>query len=362
MFKKLTISFLVLLLLLILVLIAWVSRTNPVTASEQQVIDEVLSLPQDPGRLRVYHRKKGEHEEQGYISSAGTRIWYRAMSPLLAEKDVHEQKNPSHNKRLMGSVLLIHGMATSSAFWPDTIIDGLLAAGYQVIVSDHRGLGYSDWSSGEYDLSDLVRDNLRILDALGITQVHIIGLSMGGMIGQEIALQFPERVLSLISVMSSGFSADPDFYSSTTFELDSIRLLLRYGIAGHEKGFTQMMIGVHKLLGGKFPIDVNQVARSTLYELQQKRGFNHLVTQQHVDAIARSGSRYKRLPLLQPPVLVVHGTDDPVAPIAAAKKYAALIPAAETLWVKGMGHALAPEGLSQWLSASLTFIQRQAGR
>lgn len=317
----------------------WATTTTPFSQYEQELIDHQIASD-------ITEKQRGQ---AGYAQFGDMKLWYRIEQPSKT------------NKSIKGTVLLIHGIGASAMFWPDKIISGLLQQGYQVVISDHRGLGNSDWHSAEYDLNDLMQDNLAIMDTLNIESAHVLGLSLGGMIGQEMALQFPERVESLSSIMSSGFTEDPEYPVAPWFKIEAVKLLIRFGLVASEENMIKMMVGIYKLLKGDTDIDVKHIARATLKELRERKGFNHQLADQQAAAIHRSGSRYSRLSLLTVPTLVVHGEDDPIVHILSAKKYAALIPNAETLWVAGMGHGLEPQKIDIWMSKVVEFINKNNG-
>lgn len=334
MIKKLLLSLFGLLSVLAILIAFWASSTVPFSQNEQAIIDEEVAS----------NLTNTQYGQEGFTQSADMNIWYRTEYPSATHKPIK------------GTVLLIQGLGASSMFWPDEILTPLLQAGYQVIISDHRGLGNSDWHSEEYNLSDLMQDNLAVLDALKIKKAHVLGLSLGGMIGQEMALQFPQRVVSLNSIMSSGFTEDPDFPVAPWFKPEAVKLLIRFGLVATEENTVKMMVGIYKLLKGDSDIDVRHIARATLKELRQRKGFNHQLADQQAEAIHRSGSRYARLPDMIVPTLVVHGEKDPLVNVLAAKKYAALIPKAKTLWVAGMGHGLEPQKIDIWMKSVVEFI------
>ncbi len=260
-----------------------------------------------------------------------------------------------------GTVLLINGLGTSGIFWPEEILNPLLANGYQVIVSDHRGLGESDWldETHRYNLDNMVQDNLAVLNELNIERAHVIGLSMGGMIGQQMALTHAHRVQSLTSVMSSGFLNDPDLPSESSFKYNAIKYLLRFGLVESEENTVKMLVAIYNILKGEKDIDIRYVSTATLYELRHRQGFNHKVADQHAKAIQRSGSRLQMLPELKVATLVVHGDADPILNIGHAQKYASQIVDAQSFWVKGMGHGLAPEYTRMWMAKAITFIGKE---
>lgn len=332
--KSLSLIF-VLLFISIMAVGYWANTVAPLSAQQEEVVQQVLSRP-------LPELVTGK---TGYAQSGDIKIWYEVKAPVTTSQP-------------KGSVLLINGLGSSAIFWPTQIIKPLQEAGYQVIVSDHRGAGLSDWGELEYDLSDLAKDNIAVLDSLGVEKANIIGLSLGGMVGQELALNYPQRVSSLISVMSSGFSLDPEFPGYESFQSEAIKLFVRFGLIPSEENTLKMILGIYSLLKGLGEIDAQHLALATLYELRHRKGFNHQLANQQAKAIEVSGSRYERLPFLSVPTLVVHGELDPLVDIQSAKKYAALIPNSETLWLSGMGHGLVPSWTKIWMNKSLGFLDR----
>lgn len=109
-----------------------------------------------------------------------------------------------------GTILLINGYSSNMLYWLPYFYQPFLDAGYQVIRYDNRGIGMSDWlpnwtKKDPFSLEDMAKDGIAVLDELGIEKAHIIGMSMGGMIAQRIAISHASRALSLTSIMSTGF-------------------------------------------------------------------------------------------------------------------------------------------------------------
>ena len=134
--------------------------------------------------------------KSGYAQSGGVRIWYESIPPVGAEK---------------GVVLLNIALGVGSLFWPPAFLRALSAAGYRVIRYDQRGTGASSWMTDwsrkhPYSLIDMAGDAIAVLDELRVDRAHVLGLSLGGFIAQEVAIAYPERVRSL-TLMST--SADP---------------------------------------------------------------------------------------------------------------------------------------------------------
>ncbi len=246
-----------------------------------------------------------------------------------------------------GNILLINGHTQTILDWPSYFMQPLVEAGYRVIRYDNRGVGMSDWMAGwtkesGYTLEDMATDGVAVLDQLQIDQAHIIGMSMGGMIGQRLAISHQERVVSLTSIMSTGFYFDKSLVSTPRqFILDIGRISLVYGRnLKTEEGKLKLHLAIRRLLKGKgdYPFDNKYVLQKALYEVRKRRAYNMKATDQHSLAIKKSGSRYEGLKSLQLPVLLIHGTTDPLIPFTHAQKYATIIPTAKKLFIEGMGH------------------------
>ncbi len=268
----------------------------------------------------------------GVVTSDGLDIWYESISPAGRPK---------------GAVMLIMGMGGSALEWPQKFIHAFVDSDFQVIRYDQRGTGMSDrvenWDSkNPYLVSDMAGDAVAVLDALEIQKAHIIGLSMGGMIAQEIAINNPDRVNSLTLMMTSGYVADPDlpsiksgyFFSSLAKGIP----LLKYRIAGGEKNLIKERIAKTIATLGYENLDIREIAEMVLYDLRKRRGVSIRGALQHQKAVSISGSRYEKLKTLNMPVLVIHGTADQLLPIEHGKKLVELIPNAKGLWLDGVGH------------------------
>ncbi|MFV2056178.1 MAG: alpha/beta fold hydrolase [Thiohalomonadales bacterium] len=289
--------------------------------------------------------------ETGVANNSGVEIWYESM--LTVEKP-------------KATIVLSMGAFSGALAWPKYFYEPLLEAGYRVIRYDHRGLGMSDWISDwqietAYTLEDMASDVIAILDRLNIDKAHIVGFSLGGMVGQSLAINYPQRILSLASISSSAFLDDPALPdSSISLQINMLKLQLKYGLFPSEENTTDMIVGINYLFkgDGADEIDVVGISQSVLYELRDRQGFNPAVWQQHNTAISKSGSRYNGLRNITAPTVVIHGSSDPVISIAHAKKYVDLIPGARVLWIKGMGHELPKSAMADISAAILTNIER----
>jgi proline iminopeptidase len=254
------------------------------------------------------------------------------------------------------TILLIMGLGMQLTAWPDEFVAGLLARGFSVLRLDNRDAGLSTqvdsfvprgltgallrgavgWPvQAPYRLHDMAADVVGLLDALAIARVHVVGASMGGMIAQIIAAHHPERVLSLVSIMStSGARRLPPP------RLDAFLALTRRPPPGasHESLVDHYMhlFGVIGSPGGQTPADL---LRSRL-QRSLARAYRPAGTARQMLAIAATGDRSAELAAIRAPTLVIHGAVDPLVPAAAGRDTAARIGGAELLIVPGMGHDL----------------------
>lgn len=270
----------------------------------------------------------------GFAQSDGLNIWYESIPPDGSSK---------------GTVLLIMGNGADALIWPPRFVRAFVNAGYQVVRYDQRGTGMSDWvgdwdSKHPYSIVDMAGDAVAVLNALEIQEVHIVGFSMGGMIAQEIAIPYPERVMSLTLMMTSGFVGDPELPGLTSrYFFDSIVQglpLLKYRIAGGEENLIKERIAKTILVVRPEELDIKELAELVLYDLRKRRGINIRAAFQHQAAVTVSGSRYERLKTLAVPTLVIHGTEDQFIPVEHGKRLAKVIPNAEGLWLEGVGHVI----------------------
>ncbi len=321
--------------LLCLVLVGssfYLYKSGPVLSKKtERIIEETIGNP-------LPEIIKGR---TGFADNQGAKIWYESIDP----------KNEPR-----GVVLLIMGISNDALGWPSKFMQAFVDSGYQVVRYDHRGTGMSDWETDEpYSLGDMAADGIAVLDALEIKKAHIIGVSMGGMIAQELVISHSDRAVSLTSIMSSGNIFDSTLSgisSSIAYEL--IKVSLKYGIVGGEKNWIKLHVASRMILMGKAKNELNieEIAKQVLYNIRERKGYNSNASQQHQAAVMASGSRYEHLKNLSLPTLIVHGKEDPFIPIAHGQKCASIILDADSLWVEGMGHDI-PDELTEVVTSKI---------
>ncbi|RYX97609.1 MAG: alpha/beta fold hydrolase [Comamonadaceae bacterium] len=254
-------------------------------------------------------------------------------------------------------VLLIMGLGMQLIAWPPELVSGLVAAGYRVVRFDNRDVGLSEkfsrlgtpnlmWEGLKfrfglnirppYSLSDMAADSLGVLDALGIAEAHVAGVSMGGMIAQRLAALAPGRVASLTSIMSSsGARGLPGPQPQVT------RALLTRPRDKSVEAAVENTARLLKIIGSPaFPTADAELRENVA--AAAARNFNPPGVVRQMVAIAADGTRAAALAKITAPTLVIHGSADPLLPFACGEDTARRIPGATLEAIPGMGHDLPP--------------------
>jgi pimeloyl-ACP methyl ester carboxylesterase len=253
------------------------------------------------------------------------------------------------------ALLLVMGLGAQMTRWDDALCNLLAAAGLHVIKFDNRDVGLSthltsaglpnlpaiaaalargDEPDVAYTLSDMGADGFGLLDALGIERAHLCGASLGGMIVQTMALDAPQRVRSLTSIMSS--TQDPSLPAARP----EAAAVLQAPPATSRDDAIERAVNASRVIGSPgHPAEPELLRRRAGDDYD--RAFNPSgVARQMAAAMAATGRRRARLAALSIPTLVIHGADDPLVPLACGEDTAAAIPGAQLLVIDGMGHDL----------------------
>ena len=263
----------------------------------------------------------------------------------------YEDKGP----RDAPAILLVMGLGGQLTLWPDEFVDALVARGFRVIRYDNRDVGLSTrfdaagvpnlkWMfvkaalklpvRSAYTLADMAADGVALLDHLGIERAHVVGASMGGMIAQHIAARYPERVLSLTSVMSTtGNRRLP------RSDKEAMRVLTSRPMSGDPEDMIAFSVRAARVIGSPgYPAAEERLQRRVRIDFE--RGWYPQGVARQMAAIVADGDRRPMLKSIGAPTLVIHGEDDPLVPLAAGRDTAANIAGARLLTIPGMGHDL----------------------
>lgn len=268
--------------------------------------------------------------------SAGLRLCYRTMGPVGGEP-----------------LLLIAGLGLQLTSWPRTMLDGLLHRGYHLITLDNRDIGRSSrlstpppalWRQAlrrpradAYDLDDMAQDVVGLLDHLGLERVHVVGMSMGGMIAQQLAARHGGRVRSLTSIFSTTGARQVGQPRLATM------LRLMAPPARTQAQFVERYHGMVRHIAGKgFSVNDDEVRGYAARAWERGDGATaHEGVARQISAIFKSGDRTRHLRRITVPTLVIHGDRDPLVQPSGGAATAAAIAHARHATIAGMGHYLA---------------------
>ena len=254
-------------------------------------------------------------------------------------------------------VLLVMGLGMQLIAWPPGLVRALMNAGYRVIRFDNRDSGLSDkfealgmpnllWQGVKYKLGlriqppysvhDMALDTLGVLDALQVDRAHMVGVSMGGMVAQRVALMAPERALSLASIMSS--SGARGLPAATPAVM---RQLFSRPKGKGKQAAIEHSVKLFQAIGSPgFPPD-EAILRERV-TIATERSYNPPGIARQMVAIAADSRRAAELSKITVPTLVLHGKADPLVPFACGQDTARRIPGARLVGIDGMGHDLPP--------------------
>ncbi|HIE49382.1 MAG TPA: alpha/beta hydrolase [Gammaproteobacteria bacterium] len=313
--------------------------------------------------LSTFYLFSEEKEQITHLN--GIDIWWQAQG---------DPKNPA--------VLLIMGLNSNSKVWSENFIKKLSDEDFYVIVYDNRDIGKSTWVTeepflisfiktlptfiieafvnaifnvmfdengrfnmeavpAEYNLNDMAMDGLSLLNHLGIDEAHIVGASMGGMIAQVMALNYPEKVLTLTAIMTTpgfdtkGLSGPTQIFKEAMRESFLLNLL--------EKEEEALFIIERALTGSRFPFNENSFKEKAKMRINQ--GIN--ISNAQTAAVGASPNRFSRLKEISMPTLIIHGTEDPLIPIDHGMSLVDNIPGAKKLILSGVGHEIPDELLTE---------------
>ena len=274
-------------------------------------------------------------------------------------------------------VLLIMGLGMQLIAWPPGFVRGLMNAGFRVIRFDNRDIGLSQkfeqcgspnllWQGLKYKLGlplkppytlhDMALDAVGVLDALAIDSAHIVGVSMGGMVAQRVALAAPERTLSLTSIMSaSGARGLPAPTAAVT------RQILSRPAGKGKQASIDHSVGFFQAIGSPgFAMDAAFLKERVT--VSYDRNFNPAGIARQMVATVADTTRADQLSKITAPTLVLHGRADPLVPFACGEDTAQRIPGARLVGIDGMGHDLPPGVVEQLLTHLLPHLAAHATR
>lgn len=228
-------------------------------------------------------------------------------------------------------IIFAHGLLWSTRMYDEQV--AYFKKNYRCIAFDFRGQGQSQITKDGYDMDSLTDDVIALMDALAIQKCNFIGLSMGGFVGQRIAITHPERLLSLVLLETSGDAEDPDNIPKYAKLMTAMRWL---GMKPVSKKIMPIMFG------STFLTDKSR--RSQYKQWQKMLEGNHKIgaTKATKGVIERAGV-YQQLGKINTPTLIIVGDEDMATPYPKAERIHFAIAGSKLAVVKGAGHTATVE-------------------
>jgi len=252
-------------------------------------------------------------------------------------------------------MLLIMGFGAQLTLWPDELVESLVGEGFRVIRYDNRDVGLSQKFDGvkapgpvkltlmskigltpkvPYTLADMAADGIGLLDALDIPRAHIVGASMGGMIGQHMAAKYPDRCLSFTQVFST--TGNPKLPQARK---EALQALVKRPAGTDEPVLVEHGMMLARTIGSPaYPAEEERLRERVRAGV--RRSHYPEGPTRHLSAILADGDRSKMVRGITVPTLVLHGEDDPLVPCEGGRDTAACIPNAKIRTIPGWGHDL----------------------
>jgi pimeloyl-ACP methyl ester carboxylesterase len=264
-------------------------------------------------------------------------------------------------------LLLVMGLATQMVGWPDEFCRALAERGHYVVRFDNRDIGLSTHlddagapdvmslfagaGTAPYSLADMADDTAALLDALDLESVHVVGASMGGMIAQSLAIRHPERVRSLVSIMST--TGDRSVGSPADVALG---VLLAPAARDRDEAL-QRAVDTYRVIGSP-GFEFDEAALRERAGLSFDRAYDPAGVARQLAAILTTDDRTPHLGEIAVPTLVIHGEQDTLVDVSGGRATAAAIPGADLWVVDGMGHDLPRELWPEIVDRIAAVVQR----
>ena len=315
--------------------------------------------------------------EEGQITKLnGIDIWWDSYG---------DHRNPT--------VLMIMGLNSNSKVWSDQSIKELVDNNLHVLIYDNRDIGKSTWvteepglisfikylptflieafvnfifdfifdedgkfnmenpSPAEYNLSDMAMDGISLLDHVGVSEAHIVGASMGGMIAQVMALEHPNRIKSLTLFFSTpGFDTPGLSGPSENFKM-AMKESFVLNLLGKEE--EALIVTEKSLTGSRYPFDEANFGKEA--KIRLKQGIN--TSNAQIAAVGASPNRASSLQEINRPTLIIHGSEDPLIPVDHGIYLQQNIPNAKKLILEGVGHEIPDQALSEIIPVMLNHFK-----
>jgi pimeloyl-ACP methyl ester carboxylesterase len=249
------------------------------------------------------------------------------------------------------TLVLVNGLGSQCTNYPEEWCEKFVAQGFQVVRFDNRDVGLSSKLEGQtYGLSDMANDVVAVLDAISVSAAHAMGCSLGGMIVQQLAIDHPDRVRTLSSVMSR--TGEPGFGDSSP---EALAVLVAPPAESREEFIAQHVKGIS--IFGSDPSWIDDERTRARAAAGYDRCFYPAGMGRQMGAVLSGGSRDDALRNVTIPALVLHGSRDCLIAPSGGQHTAEVLPNARYVEIEGMGHDYPPAVWDQWVEIWAAFVR-----
>ena len=310
----------------------------------------------DVNNINIWYEEFGDQEKETILlimgANANCMQWDKAFISQLVENDYHVVR---FDNRDVGKSTWFGKESAFNKYLrilPNFLLKMIVNRIFGLAVDENGRFKFSESTPVEYDLSDMAKDAVSLMDALKINKAHIIGASMGGMITQIIALDYPERVLSITPIMTSPGVQNESLSGPTEKLLGAIKKSFVFNLKGRmEDGVVEIY---RQLTGSRFPFNEHEF-REKLKPIIE-HGNNPFAL--HGAAVGASPDRTSRLHEIKVPALIIHGTEDAILPLDHGIAVADGITDSKRMIMEGVGHEIPEELIPEIVKAIVTNIRR----
>lgn len=249
------------------------------------------------------------------------------------------------------TLVLVNGLGSQCTNYHEDWCAKFVAQGFHVVRFDNRDVGLSTKFEGvDYTLRDMADDVIRVVDAVEVERAHVMGLSMGGMIVQRVAIHHPDRLLSMTSVMSS--TGEPGYGASTPEAV----VEFQKPPATSRQEYIDLELEALAVYGSAPELRDDDFIRE-IYGRAYDRCFDRAGRDRQLKAVAADRGRAEALRDVRVPTLVIHGSRDGLITPSGGQRTAELIPGARYVEIEGMGHDYPPAVWDRWVSIWVDFVR-----
>ena len=306
--------------------------------------------------LEIWYEEFGDSSNETILlimgANANCKHWDQEFVNQLVSNNFHVIRFDNRDVGKSTWIGKEPGLNKILKFLPNFLLKLIVNSIFGLAVDEKGKFKFSESTPTQYDLSDMAKDTVSLMDTLKVDKAHIIGASMGGMITQIIALDYPERVLSITPIMTSPGVQNESLSGPTKELLEAMKKSFIFNLKGRiDDGVVEIY---RQLTGSRFPFN-EQEFREKLKPIIA-HGNNPFAL--HGAAVGASPDRTSRLQEIKVPTLVIHGTEDAILPLDHGVAVADGIKDSKRMIMEGVGHEIPEELLPEIIKAIIENIRR----